>query len=81
MLTILSEKKRRAFYESQIGKQKKVLWEYEVHDEWRNGFTENYVKVKTPVDAVPGNTIEYMQLSEIDKDGIVLAQATALVQA
>ena len=43
MLRILSDKKRRAFYESQIGTTKKVLFEDDVEDGMMHGFTENYV--------------------------------------
>ena len=47
MLRALSVKKRRAFYESQIGKEKTVLFEGANKDGIMYGFTENYVKVKT----------------------------------
>src|SRR5690606_25329443 len=48
MLRGLSVKKRRAFYESQLGKTKTVLFENENHEGYIHGFTENYVKVKMP---------------------------------
>ena len=70
MLHILSDKKKRAFYESQINKNKKVLIETEDHDGYLHGFTENYVKVKIPFDEKLTNTIQNIQLTEIDRDGI-----------
>ena len=47
MLRGLSVKKRRAFYETQIGNTLTVLFEQENKDGFIHGFTENYVKVKT----------------------------------
>ncbi|PKP15946.1 MAG: tRNA (N(6)-L-threonylcarbamoyladenosine(37)-C(2))-methylthiotransferase MtaB, partial [Bacteroidetes bacterium HGW-Bacteroidetes-23] len=48
MLRGLSVKKRRAFYESQLGTTRIVLFEAENKEGYIHGFTENYVKVKTP---------------------------------
>ena len=50
MLRGLSVKKRRAFYESQIGKELTVLLEGENKNGLMYGFTENYVKVQTAYD-------------------------------
>src|SRR5690606_6867012 len=47
MLRILSEKKRLAFYQSQLGTTQKVLWEADNKNGKMHGFTENYVKVET----------------------------------
>ncbi|WP_291059097.1 tRNA (N(6)-L-threonylcarbamoyladenosine(37)-C(2))-methylthiotransferase MtaB, partial [Empedobacter sp. UBA1863] len=47
MLRILSEKKRQAFYQSQLNSTQKVLWEHDNKDGKMFGFTENYVKVQT----------------------------------
>ena len=71
MLRGLSVKKRRAFYESQLGKTKKVLFESENKKGYIQGFTENYVKVKTPFNPELMNTIQPVQLMEIDNDGLV----------
>ena len=48
MLRGLSSKKRRAFYESQLGSVQTVLFEGENKEGYIHGFTPNYVKVKTP---------------------------------
>jgi len=72
MLRGLSVKKRRAFYESQIGKGKTVLFEGENKNGFMYGFTENYVKVKTPFDQKLINTLHQIVLTKIDEDGIVL---------
>lgn len=71
MLRGLSVKKRRAFYESQIGKKKTVLFESENKEGYIHGFTENYVKVKTPWDPALVNTLHAVKLTKIDEDGIV----------
>jgi threonylcarbamoyladenosine tRNA methylthiotransferase MtaB len=70
-LQILSNKKRRAFYETQLGKTKQVLWEGEENEGTMYGFTENYVKVKTPFNAELVNQIKTVKLIEIDRDGVV----------
>ncbi len=72
MLRGLSVKKRRAFYESQIGKEKTVLLEADNKDGFMFGFTENYVKVKTPYSETLENTIHKVKLTKIDDDGLVL---------
>ena len=71
MLRGLSVKKRRAFYESQLGTQRTVLFEGENKEGYIHGFTENYVKVKTPWDPALVNTLHEVQLTRIDEDGSV----------
>lgn len=71
MLRGLSVKKRRAFYESQIGTHRTVLFEGENKDGYIHGFTENYVKVKTPWNPELVNTLHEIQLTHIDEDGAV----------
>jgi len=71
MLHILSDKKRRAFYESQLGKTAEVLFEGDVKDGYMHGFTRNYVKVKTKFDPVLVNELKTIQLTQISPDGDV----------
>jgi len=71
MLRGLSVKKRRAFYESQLGTIRTVLFEGENKEGYIHGFTENYVKVKTPWNPNLVNTLHEVELSEIDEDGLV----------
>ncbi|WP_067148538.1 tRNA (N(6)-L-threonylcarbamoyladenosine(37)-C(2))-methylthiotransferase MtaB [Pseudotamlana agarivorans] len=71
MLRGLSVKKRRAFYESQLGTQRTVLFESENKEGYIHGFTENYVKVKTPWNPELVNTLHEVVLTEIDDDGLV----------
>ena len=71
MLRGLSAKKRRAFYESQIGNELTVLFESENKKGFIHGFTENYVKVKAPWDPELMNTLHTIKLTKIDEDGLV----------
>ncbi|CAM4039603.1 tRNA (N(6)-L-threonylcarbamoyladenosine(37)-C(2))-methylthiotransferase MtaB [Gillisia hiemivivida] len=71
MLRGLSAKKRRAFYESQLGTSHTVLFEGENKQGYIHGFTENYVKVKTPWNPELINTLHQIKLDKIDEDGIV----------
>lgn len=71
MLRILSEKKKMAFYASQLGKTFPVLWEHENRDGKMFGFTENYVRVQKNFDAASINTIENVLLKSLEEDGSV----------
>jgi threonylcarbamoyladenosine tRNA methylthiotransferase MtaB len=71
MLRGLSVKKRRAFYESQLGTSRTVLFESENKEGYIHGFTENYVKVKTPWNPELVNTLHDITLTKIDDDGSV----------
>ncbi|WP_435133297.1 tRNA (N(6)-L-threonylcarbamoyladenosine(37)-C(2))-methylthiotransferase MtaB [Formosa sp. A9] len=71
MLRGLSVKKRRAFYESQLGTTRTVLFESENKEGYIHGFTENYVKVKVPWNPELVNTLHDVTLTKIDEDGLV----------
>jgi threonylcarbamoyladenosine tRNA methylthiotransferase MtaB len=71
MLRGLSVKKRRAFYESQLGSNRTVLFEGENKQGYIHGFTENYVKVKAPWNPELVNTLHEVTLTRIDDDGCV----------
>lgn len=72
MLTILSEKKRRAFYEKHLGEVRTILFEHEQHEAFMYGFTDNYIKVKAKYDPLLTNELHRVRLLEIDADGTVL---------
>lgn len=74
MLRILSEKKKMAFYQSQLGKTLPVLWEHENKDGLMFGFTENYVRVQKPYDVQWVNQIEWVTLQNLGQDGAVSVQ-------
>ncbi|MEE9350340.1 MAG: tRNA (N(6)-L-threonylcarbamoyladenosine(37)-C(2))-methylthiotransferase MtaB [Flavobacteriaceae bacterium] len=71
MLRGLSVKKRRAFYETQIGNELTALFENENKEGYIYGFTENYVKVKTHWNPNLVNTLKKVKLTDIDDDGLV----------
>ena len=71
MLRSLSEKKRRAFYRSQLGRRCTVLFEGENKKGYIHGFTENYVKVKAPWDPALVGTLHEVRLTAMDPDGLV----------
>ncbi|NOJ75340.1 tRNA (N(6)-L-threonylcarbamoyladenosine(37)-C(2))-methylthiotransferase MtaB [Empedobacter stercoris] len=71
MLRILSEKKRQAFYQSQLGSTQKVLWEHDNKDGKMFGFTENYVKVQTDFNLELVNQTKLVDLVRINHNGIV----------
>ena len=70
-LQVLSFKKKRAFYEGQVGAKHLVLWEDEKNENGlMNGFTTNYVKVKKEYSAALVNEVQQIALGAIDRDGI-----------
>ncbi|MGB8703765.1 MAG: tRNA (N(6)-L-threonylcarbamoyladenosine(37)-C(2))-methylthiotransferase MtaB [Gillisia sp.] len=71
MLRGLSVKKRRSFYEAQLGTQCSVLFEGENKQGYIHGFTENYVKVKTTWNPELVNTLQEIELEYIGEDGLV----------
>jgi len=71
MLRGLSAKMRGVFYEKQLNTERTVLFEDENKEGYINGFTENYVKVKTPWNPELVNTLHKVKLTNIDEDGLV----------
>ncbi|HEY1046054.1 MAG TPA: tRNA (N(6)-L-threonylcarbamoyladenosine(37)-C(2))-methylthiotransferase MtaB [Bacteroidia bacterium] len=74
MLRILSEKKKRAFYESNIGKTAKVLFENEEKGGKMFGFTENYIKIEVDYDPLLINEISTINISGINDEGNAIAE-------
>jgi threonylcarbamoyladenosine tRNA methylthiotransferase MtaB len=62
----LSDRKLHAFYQSQQGTSRKVLYEHTRHDNMMYGFTENYVKVETPYLASKANKIKMITLGNFN---------------
>jgi threonylcarbamoyladenosine tRNA methylthiotransferase MtaB len=80
MLHILSEKKRRAFYETQLGKDAEVLFEADHKQGFMHGFTANYVKVKVKYDPILVNDLKVIKLDAILPDGDVsILESTELL--
>jgi threonylcarbamoyladenosine tRNA methylthiotransferase MtaB len=81
MLHILSDKKRRAFYSSQMGSIAEVLFEDDQKNGFMHGFTKNYVKVKAKYDPVMVNEIKTVKLIEMTPEGEVEVMETEEVLA
>lgn len=67
----LSDKKKRKFYEENLGTTRTVLFEHEEDLGMMYGFTENYIKVKVPYNEALANTFQTVELTEIDRDGVM----------
>ena len=79
MLRILSEKKRRAFYEEHIGSSRNVLFEKVEEDGSIEGFTDNYIRVVDDSANVSPNSIESCTLDSFNEKGLVLSKVSELV--
>ena len=69
MLRELSFRKKRYFYESQVGKKLNILFESENKNGFIEGFTENYIKVREHWNPEKTNTIQKRLLRSIDEMG------------
>ena len=68
VLRMLSDKKKRAFYEAFSQTNHHVLWEGQEEDGRMFGFTENYLKVSRTFDANKVNSIESVGLGKLDSE-------------
>jgi threonylcarbamoyladenosine tRNA methylthiotransferase MtaB len=71
MLHILSDKKRRKFYEENIGNVATVLFENDVENGMMHGFTENYIRVTAKYDPVLINELKRVSLTGINEHGMM----------
>ena len=71
MLRILSEKKRRNFYEENLGQTYQVLFEEDIEDGRMHGFTENYIRVSAKYDPLLLNEMKMVTLNAINDKGTV----------
>ena len=81
MLRILSEKKRRKFYEENLGQTFTVLFEEDVENGMMHGFTENYIRVAAKYDPILINELKQVTLDEILETGNVGVREPALYTA
>ncbi len=68
----LSAQKKKAFYYKNKGMETTVLWEKENQQGMMNGFTENYIKTKTPFQEDLVNEIIPVKLNIQDADGVYI---------
>ena len=75
-LRILSNKKKRAFLEENLGTVRPVLFEAEDHEGYIHGFSDNYCKVRVPFSQDLVNSIQRVELGKIsfdlEMDGTIL---------
>ena len=71
MLHILSEKKRRKFYEENLNKTATVLFEKSIENNLMEGFTENYIRVVAKYDPLLINELKKVHLHAINAEGLV----------
>jgi len=71
MLHILSEKKKRHFYDQQIGKTGTVLFEDEIQNGQMLGFTENYIRVAVKYDPLLINETKEVQYVHQNEAGLM----------
>lgn len=76
MLRILSEKKKRHFYEQNLGREFTVLFEDDVKDGVMEGWTENYVRVAAKYDPILVNELKHVRLTSINAVGLMEAEET-----
>jgi threonylcarbamoyladenosine tRNA methylthiotransferase MtaB len=70
MLHILSDKKRRNFYQQCLGSEATVLFENDIENGKMHGFTENYIRVVANYDPVLINELKKVKLSSINDAGL-----------
>ncbi len=78
-LHLLSDRKKRQFYQENIGSVRTVLFEQEEDEGIMYGFTENYVKVKYTYQPDLVNTFQSIKLLELDRDGIMKCELMSLI--
>ncbi len=81
MLTILSEKKKRAFYEPFSGTIRSVLFEHENKDGFMFGYTDNYLRVRIPFDESYCGSIVQTELTSLADDGVFMGSVLEKVKA
>ena len=81
MLRTLSEKKKRFFYTQFIGDERPALMESKEQDGFIEGFTDNYIKVKLPVENDLANSIVPVVLASFNAEGNISAQISEAIKA
>jgi threonylcarbamoyladenosine tRNA methylthiotransferase MtaB len=76
MLHSLSDKKRRKFYEENLGSEAVVLFENDIENGMMHGFTQNYIRVTAKYDPVLINELKKVKLLSINEKGLVEVEET-----
>ena len=78
LLRALSVKLKRKFYMSQLGTTKNVLFEPENRNGFIYGFSNNYVRIKTPWRSSIKDKIIPFELQNISDDGLVTGEVSIM---
>lgn len=70
MLTILSEKKKRAFYQEFEGTSRSVLFEHENKDGYMHGYSDNYLRVRVPYNEALRGVIAETNMTTLADNGV-----------
>ncbi|MFM7637333.1 MAG: tRNA (N(6)-L-threonylcarbamoyladenosine(37)-C(2))-methylthiotransferase MtaB [Crocinitomicaceae bacterium] len=68
ILHLLSDRKKRNFYEQNLGQSRIALIESEQDEGWMYGFTDNYIKVRIPFDLTLANKLIEVKLTKVNSD-------------
>ncbi|MES2733561.1 MAG: tRNA (N(6)-L-threonylcarbamoyladenosine(37)-C(2))-methylthiotransferase MtaB [Bacteroidota bacterium] len=71
MLHILSEKKKRHFYEQQVGATATVLFENDIEEGNMHGFTENYLRVTAKYDPLLIYELKRVRFTQVNEKGLM----------
>ena len=80
MLRTLSEKKRRQFYQENVGRTATVLFEDDMEDGYMHGFTENYVRVAARYDPLLINELKEVYLSAVNEKGVMNVEEVTIYE-
>lgn len=78
MLRILSEKKKRYFYEQHLNFETNVLFEADINDGIMEGFTENYIRVAVKYDPILVNETKKVRLTGFNATGLMEVEEAEL---
>lgn len=73
-LHLLSDEKKEAFYKTNKGRKVSNLWETDTDDGMMFGYSENYIRAKTPFTANLVNVITEVVLDELDENCVFSVQ-------
>ncbi|MCY4253764.1 MAG: tRNA (N(6)-L-threonylcarbamoyladenosine(37)-C(2))-methylthiotransferase MtaB [Flavobacteriaceae bacterium] len=74
ILARLSEEKKKRFYQTQLNKTKTVLFESHNNNGYSTGYTDNYLKVRTPWNPKLANQLVECKLIKVDNQGYLRAE-------
>ena len=76
----LSTRKKRLFYEENLGNEGTVLFEKESHDGMMQGFSENYIKVQYPFEESKTNSLAKVKYTKINPEGLMDIEVLEWIQ-